>query len=229
MRTKTLLLAAAVTAAGIAAIQAQSNIYSVNVVGYYNIVLTGGGAPNATTRYKCVTIQLQNPLIATPTLNNMVTNAPGGSVLGAHLWVQTGFGGFTGLTDFDGTSWAENGDTPLGGYGAGFMLKNLSASDITVTFVGEVPQGALQNHWTTDVNLRGSQVPLAGGITSNLGFSNVLQVAQKWNDPGPGWNSQNQYLSVAEGWESGEPQLGVGEALVIRGTTHTWDRTFSVQ
>ena len=42
MRTKTLLLAAALTAAGIASIQAQSNVYSVNVVGYVNVVAPVG-------------------------------------------------------------------------------------------------------------------------------------------------------------------------------------------
>ena len=42
MRTKTLILAAALTAAGLASSLAQSNVYSLNVVGYVNKTLTGG-------------------------------------------------------------------------------------------------------------------------------------------------------------------------------------------
>src|SRR5437016_2865233 len=37
MRTKTLLLTAAVVAAGVASSMAQSNVYSLNIVGYVNI------------------------------------------------------------------------------------------------------------------------------------------------------------------------------------------------
>src|ERR1041385_5044775 len=41
MRTKTLLLAAALTAAGLATSLAQSNVYSLNVVGYVNVNVAG--------------------------------------------------------------------------------------------------------------------------------------------------------------------------------------------
>jgi hypothetical protein len=42
MRTKTLLLSAAAMAAGLVSSVAQSNVYSVNVVGYVNQVLPAG-------------------------------------------------------------------------------------------------------------------------------------------------------------------------------------------
>src|ERR1043165_8066346 len=41
MRTKT-LVCAAILAAGLASSMAQSNVYSLNVVGYYNVVIPGG-------------------------------------------------------------------------------------------------------------------------------------------------------------------------------------------
>src|ERR1051325_7668433 len=41
MRTKT-LVCAAIRAAGLASSMAQSNVYSLNVVGYYNVVIPGG-------------------------------------------------------------------------------------------------------------------------------------------------------------------------------------------
>ena len=44
MRTKTLLLSAAAIAAGVVSSQAQSNVYSANIVGYVTTVFKGGGA-----------------------------------------------------------------------------------------------------------------------------------------------------------------------------------------
>ena len=46
MRTKTTLVAAAILAAGIASSMAQANVYSLNVVGYVNVTVQGGGAYN---------------------------------------------------------------------------------------------------------------------------------------------------------------------------------------
>jgi hypothetical protein len=231
MRTKTLLLAAAVAAAGIAAAQAQSNVYSVNVVGYYNIVIPTGTAQQ---RLKLVTIALKNPLIANPTLNSMVTNCPTGTQ--AHLWNQA-TGGWSGATDFDTAfGWADNGDVTIP-YGAGFFLKNVGATPITVTFVGEVPQGNLVNTWATTVHPTGSQVPQSGLLKTDLGFNPVNnQVVQQWNVPNPGWNTQNTWIDdplfPPAAFENGEPTLQVGEALVIRDTGVTsnkqWNRTFSV-
>ena len=42
MRTKTILTAAALLAAGALTSMAQSNVFSLNVVGYYNLSLTNG-------------------------------------------------------------------------------------------------------------------------------------------------------------------------------------------
>src|SRR5262245_9396280 len=60
MRTKTLLCAAAL-AAGVATSMAQSNVYSLNVVGYVNVTTLGGGNFN----------MMANPLNNT---NNSLTN-----------------------------------------------------------------------------------------------------------------------------------------------------------
>ncbi len=43
MRTKTLLIAAAALAAAVTSSQAQSTVYSQNIVGYVNQVLPGAG------------------------------------------------------------------------------------------------------------------------------------------------------------------------------------------
>ncbi|HWN94592.1 MAG TPA: hypothetical protein VNT99_06150, partial [Methylomirabilota bacterium] len=69
MRTKTLLLSAAVLAAGLAASTAQS-VYSVNAVGYVNIVVTNG--------YNLIT----NPLNGTNNnINTIIPVAPQDSIV----------------------------------------------------------------------------------------------------------------------------------------------------
>jgi hypothetical protein len=63
MRTKALLCAAAVAAGALSAM-AQSNVYSLNVVGYVNVPLVGGGAFN----------MIANPLNNTGTGGNNISN-----------------------------------------------------------------------------------------------------------------------------------------------------------
>src|SRR6266446_1325324 len=70
MRTKTLLAAAAMLAAGLASSMAQSNVYSLNVVGYVNKVMPSGG------KY----IMISNPLNTTSnTINSLLSGAAVGS------------------------------------------------------------------------------------------------------------------------------------------------------
>src|SRR5882672_2501980 len=61
MRTKTLICAAVLMAAGVATSLAQSNVYSLNVVGYVNVPTTGAGNFN----------MMANPL---NNANNGITN-----------------------------------------------------------------------------------------------------------------------------------------------------------
>src|SRR6516164_550275 len=63
MRTKVLLCAAAV-AAGALSSMAQSNVYSLNVVGYVNVPIVGGGSYN----------MIANPLNNTGTGGNNISN-----------------------------------------------------------------------------------------------------------------------------------------------------------
>src|SRR4051812_11081510 len=73
MRTKALLCAAGILAAGAATSMAQSNVYSLNVVGYVNVSLTNG--------FNMVANQLD---LDGTGINNTVTN-----VVGTNLPVQT--------------------------------------------------------------------------------------------------------------------------------------------
>src|SRR5580704_8349750 len=101
MRTKTLLLTAALVAAGVASSMAQSNVYSLNIVGYVNIPVTKGKL-----------YMLNNPF-DTGTGNNI-----------SNVLVQP----YVNLTDgsdggWDGTviyQFSQAGGYALDGYNAGF-------------------------------------------------------------------------------------------------------------
>jgi hypothetical protein len=125
MRTKTLLLAAVLSAAGVASSLAQ--VYSVNAVGYVNVTLTAG------LNLIC------NPLKVTAgnDLNHVLplTDADIGTTVYTYT---TTFNSST----FAGSAagWVPNLDVSPG---HGFFISIIAAK--TVTFVGEVPQGVDSN------------------------------------------------------------------------------------
>src|SRR5678810_1239027 len=86
MRTK-LLAAAAILAAGIASSMAQSNVYSLNVVGYVNRTFVGGGLFSLTA----------NPLNTT---NNTLAGIFGGAAVGLPSGSQVQVWNY-GTQDFD--------------------------------------------------------------------------------------------------------------------------------
>src|SRR5262245_30453866 len=82
MRTKTLLCAAAL-AAGVATSMAQSNVYSLNVVGYVNTAVVGSGGDG---KFQMIC----NPLNATNnTIGVLIPTCPDFSAL--YKWNGTGF------------------------------------------------------------------------------------------------------------------------------------------
>jgi hypothetical protein len=221
MRTKTLLLAAALTAAGIASIQAQSNVYSVNVVGYYNVTIPTGPTPGDANRFKLFTQQLVPNGIASPTLNNTLTNLPAGTI--AYVW---GSGGWSAPTEFLGGADGWETDYPFP-YGNAIFLKNTSGAEITVTVVGEVPQGSVTNTYPAGYYPKGPRIPQAGGITTVHNFNKVGDKVYTW---GPSWSTPNEYLGGTDGWENGEPNIAVGGAVMISSPTGgSWVRNFTVQ
>jgi hypothetical protein len=220
MRTKTLLLAAALTAAGIASIQAQSNVYSVNVVGYYNVTIPSGTSPGDANRFKLFTQQLRPDGITSPTLNNSLTNLPAGTI--AYVWTATGWSSpteFLGGTD----GWETDHAVP---YGSAVFLKNTAATPITVTVVGEVAQGSLTNSYPAGYTPKGPLVPQAGGLTTVHKFSQVGDKVYSW---GPGWSAPNEYLGGTDGWENGEPNVEVGAGFMISSPAGgNWVNDFTV-
>lgn len=203
MRTKTLLLTAAVVAAGMAASQAQ--VYSVNAVGYVNLALPVGYT------------MIANPLNApTNTIGALLTGLPNFS----NLLKWTGSGFTTATYSFG--AWDQPNITLAPGEGA---FVNIDTAT-TVTFVGEVMQGNLTNAVPVGFSIRSSKVPQAGGVTSVLGlstlnnFDNLLQ----WKT-----NKYVTYTYAFGAWDPSEPQIGVGESFFLNtGAATSWNRTFSV-
>jgi hypothetical protein len=224
MRTKALLLAAALTAAGIASIQAQSNVYSINVVGYVNVVCSNG--------YTLV----NTPLVPTDnTLTNLLdAYVPGGSTV--LTFVGGGYVAYF-KDDFDLT-W-NGANTPLPN-GSAYFIRNPGAT-LTVTYVGEVPQGSLV-HTLPALGLYGlvgSKVPQAGfvedlGIVPGPG-DQILRFVN--NGSGGGGFSAYANDDFDNTWSGAGadinkgPSVAVGEGFFYRNLsgTATWTRNFTVQ
>jgi len=206
MRTKTLLAAAAMFAAGLASSMAQSNVYSLNVVGYVNKTIPAN--------YSLIA----NPLNTTSnTLSNLLGSAPNGT--GVLRWNGSGFDS---STFFFGT-WTPNFTLNPG---EGVFI-NPGATGFTNTFVGEVMQGALSNSIPTGYSLRASQVPQAADVTAldltdNLSNGDAIL---KWT--GTGYTSYTLFFGS---WNPSTPTVEVGEAFFVNaGAPTSWQRNFTVQ
>jgi hypothetical protein len=177
MRTKT-LLAAALLAAGVATSMAQSNVYSLNVVGYANVVLAAGNGIYANPFDKDGTNAADVVLNVTPTSN------PGGPGLDAFYlltWNGSSFDSVFYESDFPGTGWnADAGGDPLNVRpapllppGKGFFLTTQLGA-FTNVFVGNVvPAPGTTNTATMAAgnSMIGSRLPVAGSLTNYAAFS----------------------------------------------------------
>jgi len=217
MRTKTLLCLAALTAAGVATSMAQSNVYSLNVVGYYNVVVPA-------TTYLLVGNQLN-------TTNNTLPGIIPSTVAGAQF--QKFNGGYSAYTfDPDDLAWVPDATGVTLRPGEGGLFRSPSAT--TLTFVGEVRQGLLTNALPVGIRvLRSSIVPQQANLTA-------LGLVPPYAEPGDqlqtlhggfaAWTYDPDDLA----WlPAPEPTINVGEAFFYRkspsGTNPNWVRNFTVQ
>lgn len=215
MRTKTLLLTAALSAAGIATSMAQG-VYSVNAVGYVNKDLVAG--------FNLVS----NPLRSTEANGNQIQNLfnslPNGTAIYQYNTTKGIFDIATKDPDFgwDPADIADNEVLP----GSGVFVRMQAAG--TITFVGEVPQGILTTTMPVGFSIVSSQVPQAGTATA-LGYVPVAGDAiYSWDKAGQKYITSAYDTDFAE-WIPALPTLQPGDAFFRRGTAaNTWTRTFSV-
>jgi len=212
MRTKALLLTAALSAAGVATSMAQT-VYSVNAVGYVNTTLVPGFN------------LISNPLKATDsTIATLFKSTPVGTTV--FKFIGTSFKSST--YDQDDLVFEPNGDLTVVP-GEGVFVKIPGTANVTVTFVGEVSSGVLSHALPQGLSIQSSEVPQAG-------TAEFLQLVGEPNDVIFQWDTVGQkYKSSTFDqddlvWSPALGTLKVGEAFFLqkKNAGKTWDRTFNI-
>jgi hypothetical protein len=214
MRTKALLGLAAL-AVGLSTSVAQ-NVYSLNVVGYVNVSLQ----PNKL-------YFLSVPLVPSGgnfnITNSIVLSSPDQDFASLYSWGGTSWN--TPATWFSG-AW----DTPMViSNGVGFFLASQGTS--TLTFVGDVPQGAIAYNIPAGLSSVANKVPVSGpfpGADIGHDFDNMYT----WNQAGQAWGSPATYFGGA--WDTASTNGPVmnpadGAFYVNTGTAIPFTRNFTVQ
>jgi hypothetical protein len=219
MFRKTLLLGAALTVAAIAAVQAQTPVYSVNVVGYHKVVIPHGftmiaNQVNGTNNTVAALFQ-------TPPLGTTIYKFAGASF---QSFQYDDFGSPIGIT------WFPNGNATLNP-GEGAFVYNPSSA-YTNTFAGEVLVGSITNNLPAGFTIRSSGLPQGGALGSALNFP-AAQGDTIYRFNGSSYNSFSYDFVpptfTTLGWFPSEPSLGVGESFFVFKTSNTdWVRVFSV-
>jgi len=231
MRTKTLLLTAALSAAGLASSMAQ--VYSVNAVGYVNISVPAGG-------YAIIANPLNN------TNNDLNTTLPlpdeytGTSIYRFNPATQS----YRDTMQWvGGVGWLASDPADLViNPGEGFFIQNVAGSALNATFVGEVPSGTTQNpiRGNNAYQIRSAVVP-KGAPLGWVGLANSLEFPADTGDSVFIFDSATQqyketiqYVDGA-GWLSGEyplegPTIAPATGFFVQKVApdRTWTMSFTV-
>jgi hypothetical protein len=192
---------------------AQSNVYSINVVGYVTLTITNDSV------YRIIS----NPLITT---NNNLSALIPTALPGAQVYKLLPGGAYS-IATFD---------PDLGGWdpdfavatGEGVFIKLSTPGSFPITFVGEVAQNAASNkQLPAGLSLQGSLVPQEGSVIS------VLQVPGNPGDQLYKLNLDGVYTIATYdpdlgGWDP-EVSIGVAEGFFFSaGSVLDWNRNFVV-
>lgn len=201
---------------------AQQNVYSLNVVGYVNVSVEGGGAYNL----------LANPLNNTTgnNLNTLFAPGSGPADLDQILtWDVTTFDFAATQPIYSGGAWDVN--VPLN-VGQGFFYVNAN-STFTQTFVGEVVQGSFTNFITGSgaYNCIGSSAPIGGSFTNAIGGLVPADLDQilKWDVTAFDFNA-TQPIYSGGAWDTTALNINLGEGFfyVNANADQNWVRNFTV-
>jgi hypothetical protein len=210
MRTKLILTTAALGVAG--SLGAVAQVYSVNAVGYINKTVAAG-------KLALIVNQLN-------TGGNTVAEVIPSPSDGTTIYKYVAGTGFSVNSYTAGLGW----DTPTATLkpGEGAFVRG-GATDVTITFVGEVPIGSLTTALNQGLNLTGSQVPQEGKLQTDLGYTPADgDIVYQWNETTQGYTPANSF-TAGLGWDSGEPNIKVAEGFfLIKAAAGSWARTFSV-
>lgn len=222
MRTKALLLTAALGLAGAATSMAQA-VYSVNVVGYINLTMKPG--------FNLVANQLN----AAP--NNKLDSVLPAAALESQVLKFSNNNYSADISD--GANWLDaatgNPSATTVGPGEGFFFFNPGQTDVTTTLVGEVKTGSSSVTLIPGFNMVSTVVPQELSLTSANGFPQVLEAqyltfnaATQGYNPGL-INDGTAWLDAATG-EPADAKPGVGQAFFIFNPGNanlTWTRSFN--
>jgi hypothetical protein len=209
MRTQLILTTAALGVAS--SLGAFGQVYSVNAVGYINITVPAKS-------YVLAANQLN---AGANTLKDVLPGVPDGTI----VFKYSQGSGFAAI-GFEFGEWG----TPTATVkpGEGWFIQNNAAAPLTVTLVGEVPQGTLQTGLLKGLNLISSQVPQGGKLVTDLKYPAAEgDVVYQYNTATQKYKDPNGF-EFGE-WGGGEPVIGVGEGFFVNKVAATsWDRSFSV-
>jgi hypothetical protein len=210
MRTKLILTTAALGVAG--SLGALAQVYSVNAVGYINVTVPANALA-------IVANQLNT---GGNTVAEVLPNAPDGTI----LYKYSQAGGFQ-IIQREFGDWGPGGSQTIPP-GEAFFVANNGATPMTLTFVGEVPQGALTTPLANGLNLVGAQVPQAGTLSGDLGFPAADgDLLYQWDTANQRYRDPNGFEFGA--WSLGDPQVAVGEGFFVsKNGAGSWTRNFSV-
>jgi len=224
MRTLKALACLAVLAAGIATSLAQSNVYSLNVVGYYNITV-GSHQQIMIANQLNTTNNTIGALLAPPMVNDS-----------DKLFKFNGSFSASAYSTLDG-QWDPDPTVTMNP-GEAVFYQNAQSATETLTFVGEVLQGSLTNTLPINVKvMRASMVPQQGLVSTDLGVPTadgdhlfVFNTAQN----GSGYTAY-AYSTLDGQWDPNEPTINVGQGFFFTTASTAppantnWIRNFTVQ
>jgi len=222
----------AALAAGALSTMAQSNVYSLNVVGYINLPLVEG--------FSMVANQLD--------VDGTGTNNTDVGVFGSQLPLQSRIFSWNGAS-YNINSWAKskagttNWSNPSGyplnpGQGCWVQVQPGSFGGITqtVTTVGQVLQGSLTNPYLAaggGFSIVSDQVPLSGALQTQLGYgAQPLDRVFAWDFTGQVYviYSYAKTMAGTTNWGPSEPIIPVGVGFWLESqAASTWTQNFTVQ
>lgn len=223
MRTKALFCLAAAAAI---AIPASAQVYSANIVGYVNVPVAGNGALSL----------ISNPLKPSDG-NYNITNTVSlpDTWVDANIYKWAGTSWSTDVPAWYGaeTKWFPDMNIPLGE--AFFLKAPPGAPAATVTFVGEVQTGEVQNTINPGLSFLANKFPVAepfpGKAVGNLDDNIYLWNGTTW-DPTV-WT----YYGAETGWfgagnpgdSDAGPVVAPGSGILYRngGAAINWAKTFN--
>lgn len=227
-----MLLSALLGALGSVSVIAQTNVYSLNAVGYINVTLQPG--------YNIITC----PLIASPdnTIATLLNNTNGQYQSGPRNVAQvTAYtaGSYSVDTAAEASApsgWAGGGTITINPGQAVFFF-NPASTNMYATFVGTVPTGPTTNYLYPGYNLVGSIVPVSGDLVTNSisQFTYGTNVGRSSDAlltyaPGVGYTVDT---FTAGAWANGDPILtNVYEGFFFYNAltiTNNWVENYSVQ